>query len=116
MNENINLVEILKDCPKGTKFYSSVYGELIYSNMYTDSLDPKIYFIDENSNIKIEKASDDMINGLVKVSVPDNFNGKIVVSYDGTIIQKVAFVISVITLLSTLLSIAYKRIRKIRYE
>ena len=75
-----------------------------------------IYFIDENSNIKIEKASDDMINGLVKVSVPDNFNGKIVVSYDGTIIQKVAFVISVITLLSTLLSIAYKRIRKIRYE
>lgn len=49
MNENINLVEILKDCPKGTKFYSSVYGELIYSNMYTDSLDPKIYFIDENN-------------------------------------------------------------------
>lgn len=49
MNENINLVEILKDCPKGTKFYSSVYGELIYSGMYTDSLDPKIYFIDENN-------------------------------------------------------------------
>lgn len=48
MNENINLVEILKDCPKRTKFYSSVYGELIYSGMYTDSLDPKIYFIDEN--------------------------------------------------------------------
>lgn len=49
MNENINLVEILKDCPKGTKFYSSVYGELIYSGMYTDSLYPKIYFIDENN-------------------------------------------------------------------
>lgn len=49
MNENINLVEILKDCPKGTKFYSSVYGELIYSGMYTDSLDPKIYFINENN-------------------------------------------------------------------
>ena len=49
MNENINLVEILKDCPKGTKFYSSAYGELIYSGMYTDSLDPKIYFIDENN-------------------------------------------------------------------
>lgn len=26
MNENINLVEILKDCPKGTEFYSSVHG------------------------------------------------------------------------------------------
>lgn len=26
MNENLNLVEILKDCPKGTKLYSSVFG------------------------------------------------------------------------------------------
>lgn len=26
MNENINLVEILKDCPRGTEFYSSVHG------------------------------------------------------------------------------------------
>lgn len=49
MNENINLVEILKDCPKGTKFYSSVYGELIYSSMYDDSSNSKIYFIDQNS-------------------------------------------------------------------
>ena len=28
MNENLNLVEILKGCPKGTKFYSSVFGEV----------------------------------------------------------------------------------------
>jgi hypothetical protein len=28
MNKNINLVEILKDCPKGTKFYSTVYGNI----------------------------------------------------------------------------------------
>ena len=28
MNENLNLVEIMKDCPKGTKFYSTVYGEV----------------------------------------------------------------------------------------
>ena len=27
MNENLNLVEILKDCPKGTKLYSTIYGE-----------------------------------------------------------------------------------------
>ena len=26
MNENLNLVEILKDCPKGTKLYSLIYG------------------------------------------------------------------------------------------
>lgn len=28
MNKNINLVEILKDCPKGTKLYSPIYGEV----------------------------------------------------------------------------------------
>ena len=37
MNEDIDLTKILKNCPKGTKFYSSVYGELIYSGMYADS-------------------------------------------------------------------------------
>lgn len=28
MNKNLNLVEILKGCPEGTKFYSSVFGEV----------------------------------------------------------------------------------------
>lgn len=28
MNENLNLVEILKECPVGTKLYSTVYGEV----------------------------------------------------------------------------------------
>ena len=28
MNENLNLVEILKDCQKGTKLYSTVFGEV----------------------------------------------------------------------------------------
>lgn len=28
MNENINLVEILKDCPKGTKLYTPLAGEV----------------------------------------------------------------------------------------
>ena len=28
MNENLNLVEILKDCPKGTKLYSLIYGDV----------------------------------------------------------------------------------------
>lgn len=28
MNENLNLVEILKDCPKGTKLYSTTYGDV----------------------------------------------------------------------------------------
>ena len=28
MNENLNLVEILKDCPKWTKLYSPLYGDV----------------------------------------------------------------------------------------
>lgn len=28
MNENLNLIEILKDCPKGTKLYSPLFGEV----------------------------------------------------------------------------------------
>ena len=28
MNENVNLVEILMDCPKDTVFYSSIYGNV----------------------------------------------------------------------------------------
>ena len=54
MNENIDLTKILKNCPKGTKFYSSVYGELIYSGMYADSSNSKIYLIDQNSRSMID--------------------------------------------------------------
>ena len=38
MNENLNLVEILKDCPKRTKLYSTAYGdvELIRVNQNDD--------------------------------------------------------------------------------
>ena len=28
MNENLNLAKILKDCPKGTKLYSTIYGDV----------------------------------------------------------------------------------------
>ena len=30
MNENIDLTKILKDCPKGWKFYTDVYGEVTF--------------------------------------------------------------------------------------
>ena len=33
MNENLNLAEILKDCPKGTKLYSPVYGEVEFQGV-----------------------------------------------------------------------------------
>ena len=54
MNENIDLTKVLKGCPKGTKFYSSVYGELTYSGMYADSSNSKIYLIDQNSRSMID--------------------------------------------------------------
>ena len=34
MNENLNLVEILKDCPKGTKLYSPLYGDAEFVKIY----------------------------------------------------------------------------------
>lgn len=37
MNENLNLVEILKDCPKGTKLYSTVYGDVEFYKIDLDS-------------------------------------------------------------------------------
>ena len=33
MNENLNLVEILEGCPKGTKLYSSSYGEVEFESI-----------------------------------------------------------------------------------
>ena len=40
MNENINLCEILKDCPKGTKLYSPVIGEVIFEDINYNSSYP----------------------------------------------------------------------------
>ena len=34
MNENLNLAEILKDCPKGTKLYSTIYGDVELAGVY----------------------------------------------------------------------------------
>ena len=33
MNENIDLTKILKDCPKGTKLYSSLFGEVEFQQV-----------------------------------------------------------------------------------
>ena len=39
MNENLNLVEILKDCPKGTKLYSPVFGDVEFNTIIgTDTI------------------------------------------------------------------------------
>lgn len=36
MNENLNLVEILKDCPKGYKLYSPLFGEVEFKEIRSD--------------------------------------------------------------------------------
>lgn len=41
MNENIDLTKILKDCPKGTKFYSPVWGKVSFEEI----LDKELYSI-----------------------------------------------------------------------
>ena len=33
MNENIDLTKILKDCPKGWKFYSTIYGDIEFISL-----------------------------------------------------------------------------------
>lgn len=56
MNENIDLKEILKDCPKGFKLYTPLYGEVVFegiddSEVYSistyDSCDRPVAFTDE---------------------------------------------------------------------
>ena len=51
MNENLNLVEILKDCPKGTKLYSTIYGDV---ELVEVRLNNKAYPI----KIKVGECSD----------------------------------------------------------
>ena len=36
MNENIDLTKILKDCPKGTKFYTSIWGKVTFIEIKKD--------------------------------------------------------------------------------
>ena len=42
MNENLNLVEILKNCPKGTKLYSTIFGDVEFDHIENNSKYPII--------------------------------------------------------------------------
>ena len=56
MNENLNLVEILKDCPSGTKLYSTVYGEVELVNVFTNNVTYPIEIKTvNNSNVNLAK-------------------------------------------------------------
>ena len=40
MNKNIDLTKILKNCPKGTKLYSTVHGEVTFEELIEDDVFP----------------------------------------------------------------------------
>ena len=65
MNENIDLTKILKDCPKGTKLYSTIYGDVTFC------------YIDKNAEYPIILTAE----GVYKCSV--SANGRYYVSFDG---------------------------------
>ena len=57
MNENLNLVEILKDCPKGTELYSTIFGEVTFNKIEEDQGYPITFTIKNREDI-ISVASD----------------------------------------------------------
>ena len=65
MNENIDLTKILKDCPEGTKLYSSTFGQVEFQYIKSDSMYPIV--------IKLE-------NGVIESIASD---GKIFNDYNG---------------------------------
>ena len=68
MDKNINLVEILKDCPKGTKLYSPIFGDVEFVRVcQNDSVDFPIEF----------KLSDESLNSVTKDGrLYEEFNGE----------------------------------------
>ena len=47
MNENIDLTKILKDCPRGTKLYSPMFGEVEFQYIKSDSMYPIVIKLED---------------------------------------------------------------------
>lgn len=62
----LNLVEILKDCPKGTKFYSPLYGDIFFSHIAEDYYAKPVRFF---SALSVEEAF--YSNGKIEDCYPD---------------------------------------------
>ena len=54
MNENIDLTNILKDCPKGWKFYSTLYGEVEFDKIKKESEYPIVIITKHGNNSDIK--------------------------------------------------------------
>ena len=48
MNENLDLTKILDGCPKGTEFYHTIYGTVLFNSIELNSEYP-IRFIEDNN-------------------------------------------------------------------
>ena len=60
MNENLNLVDILKDCPRGTKLYSTIHGEVKFEEIKNGDKYPIIfYYRDIDGERYIDAVTDD---------------------------------------------------------
>ena len=56
MNENLDLTKILEGCPKGTKFYNSIYGEVRFEGSVENVAYPIVLTIcNERCNAKKKK-------------------------------------------------------------
>lgn len=55
MNENIDLTKILKDCPRGTKLYSPIYGEIYFEEMRSSRKYPIITTTKSNYDVTFTK-------------------------------------------------------------
>ena len=57
MNENIDLTEILKGCPKGTELYSTIYGKVLFEGIISSDLCPiEIKFLNKFTNLSLISA------------------------------------------------------------
>ena len=53
MNEHFDLTETLKDCPKGTKLYSTIYGEVELDKIIKENEYPIILSRNDGSNFDV---------------------------------------------------------------
>lgn len=70
MNENLDLTKILDGCPRGTKFYSSVCGEVIFERINISDECPIILYADNKNIVPL-------------IPVTHTKDGKFSSSYDG---------------------------------
>ena len=62
MNENIDLTKILKDCPKGTKLYSTIHGEVTLIAINDTSQHYPINVMLNNKTVEIFTSEGKLLN------------------------------------------------------